>query len=67
MTTYSSIFAWKNPIDRGAWQGTVQGIAKMSDKLSNYNHNNHIHTAKLKVEILSKQFVFFFSPPMSTY
>ena len=24
MATHSSILAWKNPMDRGAWQGTVQ-------------------------------------------
>ena len=35
MAIHSSIFAWKNPMDRGAWQGTVQGVAKMSDTLSN--------------------------------
>ena len=26
MATYSSIPAWKNPMDRGAWQATVHGI-----------------------------------------
>ena len=28
MTTHSSIFAWKNSMDRGAWQATVHGVAK---------------------------------------
>ena len=28
MATHSSIFAWRIPIDRGAWQATVPGIAK---------------------------------------
>ena len=28
MATHSSILAWKNPMDRGAWQGTVHGVAK---------------------------------------
>ena len=28
MATYSSIFAWKNSMDRGAWWATVPGVAK---------------------------------------
>ena len=27
MATHSSILAWKNPKDRGAWQATVPGVA----------------------------------------
>ena len=28
MATHSSILAWENPMDRGAWQATVHGIGK---------------------------------------
>ena len=28
MTTHSSILAWRNPMDRGAWWATVQGVTK---------------------------------------
>ena len=28
MATHSSILAWKNPIDRGAWRATVYEVAK---------------------------------------
>ena len=28
MATHSSILAWKIPLDRGAWQATVHGVAK---------------------------------------
>ena len=28
MATHSSILAWKNPMDRGAWWVTVHGVAK---------------------------------------
>ena len=31
MATHSSILAWKIPTDGGAWQATVQGVAKESD------------------------------------
>ena len=28
MTTHSSILAWENPMDRGAWRATVRGVTK---------------------------------------
>ena len=28
MATQSSIIAWRNPMDRGAWRATVHGVAK---------------------------------------
>ena len=28
LTIHSSIVAWRNPMDRGAWQATVHGVAK---------------------------------------
>ena len=28
MATHSSILAWRFPMDRGAWQATVHGVAK---------------------------------------
>ena len=31
MATYSSILAWKNPMDRGAWRATVHEITKTHD------------------------------------
>ena len=37
MATHTSILAWekKNPMDRGAWQATVHGVAKSRTRLSN--------------------------------
>ena len=29
MATHSSILAWKNPMDGGAWQATVNGVAEL--------------------------------------
>ena len=31
MATHSSILAWRIPMDRGAWQATVHGVAIGSD------------------------------------
>ena len=28
MATHSSMLAWKNPMDRGAWQATVHKVAE---------------------------------------
>ena len=28
MATHSSILAWENPMDRGAWQATVHAVEK---------------------------------------
>ena len=33
MATYSSIFAWRIPMDRGAWQAAVHGVAKTQTQL----------------------------------
>ena len=38
MATYSSVLAWKHSMNRGAWQGTVCGVATESDMAE------HIHT-----------------------
>ena len=32
MATHSSIFAWRIPMDRGAWQAIVHGVAKISQE-----------------------------------
>ena len=33
MATRSNILAWKNPMDRGAWQGTIHGVARIRHNL----------------------------------
>ena len=34
MATHSSILAWRIPMDRGAWQATVHGVAKRQTRIS---------------------------------
>ena len=34
MATHPSIFAWRIPMDRGAWWATVHGVAKSQARLS---------------------------------
>ena len=41
MATHSSILAWRIPMDRGAWQATVHGVAKSWTRLSDLS--THIH------------------------
>ena len=35
MATHSSLLAQRTPMDRGAWQATVQGVAESQTQLSN--------------------------------
>ena len=34
MATHSSILAWRNAMDRGAWQDTVHGVARIGHDLA---------------------------------
>ena len=34
MATHSSALAWRISMDRGAWQGTVQGVARVRHDLA---------------------------------
>ena len=34
--THFSILAWKNPMDRGAWQATVHGVTESRPQLSKF-------------------------------
>ena len=38
VTTHSSILAWENPMDRGAWQATVYQAAKSRTGLTTQTH-----------------------------
>ena len=35
MATRSSILAWGNPVDRGAWRAAVNGVVKFQTRFSN--------------------------------
>ena len=35
MATHSSILAWRNAIDRGAWWATIHGVTKSQTRQSN--------------------------------
>ena len=40
MATHSSILAWRIPMDRGAWQATVRGVAKSCPEWLNSSKDN---------------------------
>ena len=48
MVTHSSILAWKNSMDKGAWWAVVHGIAKSWTRLSIHTHT-HTHTTAVKL------------------
>ena len=47
MATHSSILAWKNPKDRGAWWASVHGVAKSWDTSERLNINSALGTAEV--------------------
>ena len=43
MAPHSSTFAWKNPMDGGAWWAAVLGVAKSRTRLSDFPFTFHFH------------------------
>ena len=41
MTTYFNILAWRIPMDRGAWQGVIYGVAKGQTRLRTASRLQH--------------------------
>ena len=54
MATHSSILAWKNLMDRVAWQATVHGVAKELDTTTKQQHHFQ------KFPLVPPLFFFFF-------
>ena len=68
MATCSSISCLENPIDRGAWQATVQRVAKSQTQLSaRARTHTHTHThLSLKTKNLYMLWEFPGSPVVRT-
>ena len=47
MAAYSSILAWGNPLDKGAWQATVHGVTKELDTTYRLNTKAVFHPISL--------------------
>ena len=43
MAPHSSTLAWKNPMEGGAWQAAVHGVAKSRTRLSDFTFTFHFH------------------------
>ena len=50
MTTHFSIFAWRIPVDRGAWWAAVHGVTKSQTRLSNFPFTFHFHALEKEME-----------------
>ena len=46
MATHSSILAWRNPMDREAWQATVLEVAKYRTRLSDEAQHSPVSLAQ---------------------
>ena len=56
MATHSSVLAWENPMDRGAWWAVVHGVTKSWTRLKQLSKHTHIHNNsswKLSVALVS--------------
>ena len=56
MATRSSILAWRIPMDRGAWQATVCGVAKSRTRLRRLSLARHkyIYFLLIHIAVLQK-------------
>ena len=43
MAPHSSTLAWKNPMDGGAWQAEIHGVARSRTRLSDFTFTFHFH------------------------
>ena len=49
MAIDSNILAWRTPMDKGAWQATVHGVAKSRTRLSDFTFTFHFHALEKKM------------------
>ena len=61
MATHPSILAWRIPMDRGAWQATVHGVANSQTELRDLAHT-HTLTKFYIIERYPCKFLSCFSP-----
>ena len=49
MATYSSILAWRIPLDRGAWRAAVHGVTKSRTQLKQLRTQTYLTKIFLKI------------------
>ena len=55
--THSSILAWRIPMDREAWWGTVHRVAKSQISLKRLSSHAYTHTRKHVKHVLQKRVI----------
>ena len=57
MSTHSNIFAWKNPMDRGAWQAVVLEVTELDMTEAPEHAGTHVYTV-FEASLLSVMKIF---------
>ena len=59
MATYSSILAWRIPMDRGAWWAAIHGVEKSQTRLSDQAQHELVKLVSLLKNEEGRKFCLF--------
>ena len=59
--THSSIYAWKNPMDRGAWQVLVHRVSKSQTRLKQLSTHRGVGYGEWERDLRGRRYVYSYS------